>query len=208
MQTFAQKQNQPQERVSSGSARSSAAISGPINPTQQILHLQRTIGNQAIQRLLRADAKEPDVNPMPDEEPQVQGGPPNTVVCPPVCAGQVGYRGGAIWHAKVTYRCILAPGIPLIGTTEPSWITVFDPNWSGQATPGSPAPPHIAALIAAADVAATTFTRSAIWGGISIGGIARCHQAFRTSLEGHLYTAAPGWSASVASARPGGHLCP
>lgn len=209
MQTFAQKQDQPQERVSSGPARSSAPISGHINQTQQILHLQRTIGNQAVQRLLRVpDAKEPNVSSKSDEEPQVQGGPPNTVVCPPLFAGQVNYRGGAIWHAKVTYRCILAPGIPFIGTTEPSWVTVYDPNWSGQAIPRSPAPPQIAALIASADLAAAAFTRSAIWGGVATGGIARCHQAFRTSLEARLYTAAQGWAASVESARPAGHLCP
>jgi len=207
MRTFAQKQNQPHEQVSSSFARSSTATSRPTHYAGHILYLQHTIGNQAVQRLLRANAKEPNVGLMSDKEPQVQGGPPNTVVCPPVLAGQMTYRGGAIWHAKVTYRCVLAPGIHLIGTTEPSWVTVFDPSWTGQAILGSPAPPHVAALIAAADQAAAAFTRSVVWGGI-IFGRARCHQAFRTSLEANLYTASPGWSASVSNIRPPGHLCP
>jgi hypothetical protein len=200
MRAFAQKQNQSQERVSSSFVRLSRATSRPIRHTQPILHSQCTIGNQAVQRLVRTNAQ--------DAEPQVQGGPPNTFVCPPIFAGQLNYRGGAIWHAKVTYRCILAPGIPLIGTTAPSWVTVYDPNSDGLAIPGSPAPPHIVALITRADMEATAFTRSIIWGGIASGGIGRCHQAFRTSLEGHLYTVSPGWLASVESIRPSGHLCP
>ena len=70
MRNFAQKQNQPQERVSPSLARSNTATSGPIHHTHPILHLQRTIGNQAMQRLLRAksgdlNAGNSGVNPAP-----------------------------------------------------------------------------------------------------------------------------------------------
>lgn len=46
MRTLAQKQNQPQERVSSSLARSSTTILGPHHHTNPILHLQHAIGNQ------------------------------------------------------------------------------------------------------------------------------------------------------------------
>jgi hypothetical protein len=70
MRTFAQKQNQPQERVSPSLARSNTATSGPIHHTHPIVDLQRTIGNQAMQRLLRArsgdlNAGNSGVNPAP-----------------------------------------------------------------------------------------------------------------------------------------------
>ena len=51
MPTFAQKQNQPHARVSSSFARSSMA-------TSRRMHLQRTIGNHAIQRLLASQLNE------------------------------------------------------------------------------------------------------------------------------------------------------
>lgn len=56
MRAFAQKQNPLHKRVSSGFAHSNAAMSEPIHHTHPLLHLQRTIGNQAVQRLLQADA--------------------------------------------------------------------------------------------------------------------------------------------------------
>ena len=46
MQTFAQNQNQPQKPRSTDRARSNAETSGPQHP---LLHVQRTIGNQAVQ---------------------------------------------------------------------------------------------------------------------------------------------------------------
>ena len=58
MRTFAQKQNQPQKPVSSNLARSNTAAPGRDHPEQPILHLQRAIGNQAIQRILQTDAEE------------------------------------------------------------------------------------------------------------------------------------------------------
>ena len=54
MRTFAQKQNQPQKQLSSSLARSNTATSEPNFQSYPILHLQRTIGNQAVQRLLQA----------------------------------------------------------------------------------------------------------------------------------------------------------
>ena len=48
MRTFAQKQNQPQKPVSSSLARLNMATPGPDHREHPILHLQRTIGNQAV----------------------------------------------------------------------------------------------------------------------------------------------------------------
>ena len=61
MRTFAQKQNQPPERVSSSSlARSNSAARAPGQGRQLgVPHLQRSIGNQALQRMLRAAAPPP-----------------------------------------------------------------------------------------------------------------------------------------------------
>lgn len=61
MRTFAQKQNQPQKSVSSSLARSNTAAPGLHHRAALILHLQRTIGNQAVLRMLQTHAEEPDV---------------------------------------------------------------------------------------------------------------------------------------------------
>jgi hypothetical protein len=53
MRTFAQKQNQPQKPVSSNLARPNMATLGPDHSEHPTLHLQRTIGNQAVQRMLQ-----------------------------------------------------------------------------------------------------------------------------------------------------------
>jgi hypothetical protein len=58
MKTFAQKQNQPQKAVSSSFARSNTGILGPNHHANPLLHLQRTIGNQAVQRPLRTSGEE------------------------------------------------------------------------------------------------------------------------------------------------------
>ena len=58
MRTFAQKQNQPQKRVSSNLARPNMATLGPDQSEHLILHLQRTIGNQAVQRMLQTHSEE------------------------------------------------------------------------------------------------------------------------------------------------------
>jgi hypothetical protein len=60
MRTFAQKQNQPQKPVSFGLARSSIAKPGPDYREHPILHLQRAIGNQAVQRMLQTHAEAPE----------------------------------------------------------------------------------------------------------------------------------------------------
>jgi len=60
MRAFAQEQNQPQGRVSSRDAPPKPATSAPARLTNYILHLQRTIGNQAVQRLLRAQSNGPE----------------------------------------------------------------------------------------------------------------------------------------------------
>jgi hypothetical protein len=53
MRTFAQKQNQLESRVSSNLVRSDRAKPGLHNRAGHIMHLQGTIGNQALQRLLK-----------------------------------------------------------------------------------------------------------------------------------------------------------
>jgi len=58
MLTSAQKQNQPQEPVSSSAARSKTPTRRSDHHEHLILHLQRTIGNQAVQRLLQPNAEE------------------------------------------------------------------------------------------------------------------------------------------------------
>jgi hypothetical protein len=57
MRTFSQKQNQPQKQVSSSLARSNMATPGPALREHPILHLQRTIGNQAVLRMLQTHAE-------------------------------------------------------------------------------------------------------------------------------------------------------
>ncbi len=61
MRTFGQKQQQPQKPVYSSLARPHLATLGPDHLKHSILDLQRTIGNQAVLRLLQTPAEEPDV---------------------------------------------------------------------------------------------------------------------------------------------------
>jgi hypothetical protein len=61
MRTFAQAQNQPQKQLSSSLARSSTALLGPDHHANPLLHLQRTLGNQAVQRMLQTHAEEPEI---------------------------------------------------------------------------------------------------------------------------------------------------
>ena len=58
MRTFAQKQNQRQKPVSSNLALSHATTPGLHHRIDLILHLQRTTGNQAVQRMLQTNAEE------------------------------------------------------------------------------------------------------------------------------------------------------
>ncbi len=56
MPTFAQKQNQPQQPSSGNLARSNM-VSPVASHAHDVLHLQRTIGSQAVLRLLQARAE-------------------------------------------------------------------------------------------------------------------------------------------------------
>jgi Domain of unknown function (DUF4157) len=58
MRTFAQKQNQPHKPVSSSLARPNWATNGPDHREHPLVHLQRTIGNQAVLRRLQTNAQE------------------------------------------------------------------------------------------------------------------------------------------------------
>jgi hypothetical protein len=62
MRTFAQKQNQLQNPVSSNLAQFHTATPGLHHRTDLILHLQRTIGNQAMQGLLKTQDRTLEVD--------------------------------------------------------------------------------------------------------------------------------------------------
>jgi hypothetical protein len=55
MRNFAQKQEQPRKPLSSSHTRPHPTIPGLAQPEHLILHLQQTIGNKAVQRLLQAN---------------------------------------------------------------------------------------------------------------------------------------------------------
>lgn len=57
MRTFAQNQNQSQKQVSSSFARSNTTILGTNYHASPLLHLQRTIGNQTVLRMLQTHAE-------------------------------------------------------------------------------------------------------------------------------------------------------
>ena len=60
MRTFAQKQNQSQKPVSSSLARPHLATLGPDYREHPIVHLERAIGNQALQHSLQTHDEEPE----------------------------------------------------------------------------------------------------------------------------------------------------
>ncbi|VVB70019.1 Uncharacterised protein [uncultured archaeon] len=60
MGAFAQKQNHPQELLSTGLARPKMPSSGIACSNHLFVNSNRTIGNQAAQQMLRTDAKEPE----------------------------------------------------------------------------------------------------------------------------------------------------
>ncbi len=61
MRTFAQKQQPMHKTKSASSARFNRVFSGQSREVSSILHLQRAIGNQAVQRLLQAKTEESEV---------------------------------------------------------------------------------------------------------------------------------------------------
>ena len=56
MRMFVRRQDQPHERASSRSTPSHAASCGPVHYSAPLLHLQRTIGNRAVHRMLETGA--------------------------------------------------------------------------------------------------------------------------------------------------------
>jgi hypothetical protein len=62
LRTIAQRQKQPQKQVSLSFARSNAPILGPNHHANPLLRLQRTVGNQAVQRMLQTRAEELQVD--------------------------------------------------------------------------------------------------------------------------------------------------
>ena len=66
MRTFAQKPKVSQLTKSSKPAQHSRVLSGQTYDVRSILHLQRTIGNQAVQRLLTSNTEDLKVSPVND----------------------------------------------------------------------------------------------------------------------------------------------
>lgn len=71
MQTFAKGPSQTKERVPSAVARASVATTGPAHREHPILHLQRTLGNQAVLRMLQALGAEPKAGLTATESPRL-----------------------------------------------------------------------------------------------------------------------------------------
>jgi len=61
MRSFTQKQNQPQQRASFNKTGSGTVASAESHQVHPILNLQRTIGNQAVQRMLQPHAEKLEV---------------------------------------------------------------------------------------------------------------------------------------------------
>lgn len=72
MRTFIQKQNSTQKPNTAGSARSNRTLSGQSHEVSSILHLQRTIGNQAVQRLLHVNHEKCDASPVTSASPHFE----------------------------------------------------------------------------------------------------------------------------------------
>jgi hypothetical protein len=72
MRTFVQKQNSTQKSKTAGSARPSRTLSGQSREVSSILHLQRTIGNQAVQRLLQVNHERRDDSPVTSASPHFE----------------------------------------------------------------------------------------------------------------------------------------
>src|SRR5215217_8938546 len=97
MRTFARTQHQPQKQVSANWFRSNTAAAGSTPRSHPILHLQRTIGNQAVLRMMLANAEEAnvslasaasprfarDVSPIPRQPPAGGAIPPKLAIDEP-----------------------------------------------------------------------------------------------------------------------------
>jgi hypothetical protein len=65
MRAFAQKQNQPQQISSANLTSSNVPASAPSHEAHPLLHLQRTVGNQAVLQLLKAGSNEAGAHTAP-----------------------------------------------------------------------------------------------------------------------------------------------
>ena len=70
MRTFEQKQNPPQQTKSADCRRSGRAFSGQNHEVRSILHLQRTIGNHAVLRLLQSRTEDLDESLLASASPR------------------------------------------------------------------------------------------------------------------------------------------
>lgn len=70
MRTFAHKPKATQQTKAAKSTKAGRAFSGQSHDVDSILHLQRTIGNQAVQQLLQTNAEELQVNSVAPASPR------------------------------------------------------------------------------------------------------------------------------------------
>lgn len=88
MQTVAQKQNQPQKPAAFSLAPSNAAMLELHHHADPIPHLQRTIGDQALQRMLKTNAEEPKVGSTSTASPRFRHDFSRIPLNPPI-AGKI-----------------------------------------------------------------------------------------------------------------------
>ena len=69
MRTFTQKPKATQQTRSAKCTHPARTLSGQSHDAHFIFHLQRTIGNHAVQRLLQAKAEEQSIDPAPTSSP-------------------------------------------------------------------------------------------------------------------------------------------
>lgn len=87
MHTFAQKPKATQQTTPAKSAIPGRGHFGQSPEVRSISHLQRTIGNQAVQRMLQADAQAPEAGLTGSESPRFGHDFSRTPIHPPAAAG-------------------------------------------------------------------------------------------------------------------------
>ena len=151
MRTFAQKQNQPQKPASSSLSGPKIAKHGPPHREHPLLHLQRTIGNQAVLRMLQDHAEAPvdglnaaaskagmTTETLADRLPQMRGTGAESVVVLPASA--VADRAGA--NAVTLGRSVhLSSGISRLESAKQQRVLAHEAVHVAQrSAPGPSAP--------------------------------------------------------------------
>jgi hypothetical protein len=135
MRTFAQKQNQTRKPVSSNLARSHTATPRLHLRADMMLHSQRTIGNQAVQRILHTRAGEPDVGSAAAASPRLGHDFSRMPLRPPVAGAVQAKRvinepGDAYEQEadRVAERVMNTAGLPLTQHSMPQQPAEAEPS--------------------------------------------------------------------------------